>query len=428
MSIRILVTGSSTFFAARLIADLGRQGVQVTAADDVRFSAGKLIRTTSRKLQTPVLSQDPGRYLETILKELRQHQYDLLLPTFEESLLFSEYADDLRRHTQLFLPAYTTMMALHNKPTLHSFCQSIGVRSPHTAVVHHVDELRAIGDMIGYPVVVKLPAANNSVGRTYCLDQTQLETQFRRLHQQHCPIGAAAPFVQRKIDGDLICTLSYCNQGQKLGEVIYRTLRTFPEAGGTAAHKESIDHPVISEITARIARETNWSGFVGFDFIIDRTNNLPYIIDANVRANPAIHLGFLTGVDWTTLILNLASGKSPTQHLATSGVNVHTLLLDASWLLEGLLPSVASMRKFPLRLKSFVSPQWPVHSRDDLLGVGEFRSALAVTWQAVSALVKSVITGKQPGETLLSNANYDPAKTEAYRAQRPNHTVQHKAA
>ena len=198
MSLRILVTGSSTFFAARLIADLGRRGVQVTAADDVRLSAGKLIKTTSRAVRTPVLSRDPGRYLEAILRELRQQHYDLLLPTFEESLLFSEYADDIRRHTQLFLPAYREMMSLHHKPALHSFCQSIGVRSPTTAVVRHAEELGKIGETIGYPVVVKLPAANNSVGRTFCFDQSQLETQYRRLQDQQSRRGAVPLFCTKE--------------------------------------------------------------------------------------------------------------------------------------------------------------------------------------------------------------------------------------
>lgn len=428
MSLRILVTGSSTFFAARLIADLGRRGVHVTAADDARLSAGKLIRTTSRAVRTPVLSRDPGGYLEAILRELRQQHYDMLLPTFEESLLFSEYADEIRRHTQLFLPAYREMMSLHHKPALHSFCQSIGVRSPATAVVQHAEELKAIGETVGYPVVVKLPAANNSVGRTFCFDQSQLETHYRRLQDLQCQRGGVPPFVQKKIDGDLICTLSYCMQGRKLGEVIYRTARTYPEAGGTAAHKESIKHPAISDITERIAKATNWSGFVGFDFIIDRTSHLPYIIDANVRANPAIHLGFLTGIDWSALILNLAAGEAPAQHTATAGVNVHTLLLDVSWLLEGLLPRTASIFRFPLRLKEFLSPQWPVHSRDDLISIGEAKSALAVTWNALSALAKSAVTGMQPGELLLSNASYDSVTTDMYRAHRTAKVVLKKVA
>ncbi|RPI76914.1 MAG: hypothetical protein EHM42_14355, partial [Planctomycetaceae bacterium] len=90
MPVRILVSGASTFFATRLIHDLGRKGVEVTAADSLRFSAGKSSRWVSRRLRVPVLGTDPGGYLDAILAELDRRPYDLLLPTFEESLLLSE--------------------------------------------------------------------------------------------------------------------------------------------------------------------------------------------------------------------------------------------------------------------------------------------------------------------------------------------------
>ena len=109
-------------------------------------------------------------------------------------------------------------------------------------------------------------------------------------------------------------------------------------------------------------------------------------------------------------------------------MNVHTLLLDVSWLLEGLLPRTAPMSRFPSRLKEFLSPKWPVHSRDDLISIGEAKSALAVTWNALSALAKGAVTGQQPGELLLDNANYNPVTTDAYRARRTAKIVLKKVA
>lgn len=50
MTLRILVTGSDLFFTARLIHDLGKHGVTVTAADSSWCSAGKMSRAVSRRL------------------------------------------------------------------------------------------------------------------------------------------------------------------------------------------------------------------------------------------------------------------------------------------------------------------------------------------------------------------------------------------
>src|SRR5262245_21096136 len=101
---RMLVTGASTFFATRIIQGLGSRGIEVTAADTHWWSVGKASRHTSRRLWLPSLTREPGRYLEVLLDELRARSYDLLVPTFEESLLLAEFRDEIEQLTRLHLP------------------------------------------------------------------------------------------------------------------------------------------------------------------------------------------------------------------------------------------------------------------------------------------------------------------------------------
>lgn len=418
MPTRILVTGSSLFFSARLIHDLGRRGAIVTAADSQLLSAGKASRYVSRRVRVPAVNSNPGGFLEAIIAELRARPYDLLLPTFEESLVLAEYQSELRPHARLFLPPFATMYELHHKPSLHKLCLSLGLPTPPTLVVRDEKQLEAVANQLGFPVVLKLPAANNAVGRTYCIDEEQLHRKFSRLAGEQQARGAELPFVQKKILGKMVCTLCFCLQGRKLGEVVYRTSRMFPQAGGTAAHKESIAHPEISRIADRLIAATGWSGFLGLDFLVDDETGVPYLIDANTRANPAIHLGFCAGLDWSQILLDLAQDKTPDLQTARAGVNVHTLVLDLCWLLEGLRPKHGGVMRFPHRCREMLFPGWPIHSRDDLLGVGEWGSSMVAVAHAVSTGVKALITGRQPGHLLLEHANYDPAAAAAYRSQR----------
>ncbi|MBS0263160.1 MAG: hypothetical protein JSS02_14545, partial [Planctomycetes bacterium] len=417
MSTRILVTGSCTFFAARLIHDLGRRGAIVTAADSLPISAGKASKYVSHRLRVPKLSEDPGGYLEAIVTELRRRPYDLLLPTFEEALLLAEYQDELRSHARLLLPDFSTMYQLHHKPSLHGLCTKLDLPTPPTMVIDHADQLSAVSAHLKFPVVLKLPAANNAVGRTFCDDKAELLRRFDSLAAEQKARGGESPFVQQKIRGQMICTLSYCLKGRKLAEVVYRTARMFPEAGGTAAHRESIVHPRISQIAEQLISATQWTGFLGLDFLIDEETQIPYLIDANTRANPAIHLGFCAGVDWSRIILDLAADRFPEVQSARAGVNVHTLLIDLSWLLEGMLARAGGLKGLPARCWQMLFPGWPVHSRDDLLGIGELAAAAVVGGQAVYAGLKSLITGRQTGHLLLEHANYDPASAAAYRAR-----------
>ena len=428
MGARILVTGSGTFFAARLIHDLGRRGAVITAADSLRISAGKTSRFVSHRLRLPVLGTDPGGYLEAIIDELRRRPYDLLLPMFEESLLLAEYQAEIQSHARLFLPAFPSMLTLHHKPSLDGLCTTLGLPTPPTLVLRNAGDLRPVPQTLGFPVVLKLPAGNNAVGRTYCNDAATLKREFSRLAEQQESRSGELPFVQKKIDGEMICTLCFCWQGRNLAQVIYRSSRTFPESGGTAAHRESIHHPQISQIAERLVAATRWSGFLGLDFLLENKTGIPYVIDANTRANPAIHLGFLCGLDWSSIILDLIAGHTPAVQTARAGVHAHNLLTDVSWLLEGLLPRSGPLWRFPQRLARFFFPRWPVHSRDDLIGIGEIVGAAVVGSQAVYSLGKSIFSGQQPGEVLLENANYNTATAARYRTAREEARRQRKAA
>lgn len=418
MAARILVTGSSTFFATRLIHGLGKLGAEVTAADSLPISAGKCARHTRRRVLLPKLATQPGAYLAAVRRELETRSYDLLLPTFEEGLLFAEYQSELRERTNVFLPPFETMMQLHHKPSLHQLCLKWGVPTPPTQVVRDARELNAIAESLGYPLVLKLPASNNSVGRTYCDDAASLQRNYARLSAEQAALHGEPPFLQKKIQGELIYTLCLCHEGQKLGEVIYCTRRTFPEQGGTAAHRESIAHPEIARQSARLCAAANWTGFLGLDFIVDRETGIPYLIDANVRANPAVHLGYLAGIDWSQCLLDLLAGRTPQPALTQPGINAHTMLLYGGCLFESLFPHPQGWRAWGHRLAEVIRPGWRIDSHDDLLAVGEYASTSVLLGHGIYCLLKSVATGRQVGQLLLDHASYDSATAAVLRCER----------
>lgn len=418
MGYRVLVTGSSTFFATRLIHDLGQRGVEVTAADSLVVSPGKASRFVSRRLRVPSPGTDPGGFLDAILSELKDRKYDLLLPAFEESVLLSEYRHELLEHTHVFLPRFASMQQLHHKPSLGALCRKLNLPTPPTVVPRDLADLALASQSLRYPIVLKLPMGNNSVGRAFCDDWETLQASYMQLATAQRQSGDELPFLQQKIEGELIYTLGFAHEGRKLAEVIYRTRRTYPEEGGTSAHRETIEHPQVSRIASQLMAATEWTGFLGLDFIVDRETGIPYLIDANPRPNPAVHLGFLSGVDWSRMLLDLTAGVAPHPQLARPGVHVHTLMLDIGWLMEGLCPLKDFLRRMPQRLSRFVTPPWPVDSRDDLLTIGEFASAFVILLHSGYSFAKSLLTGRPFGEVLLSNVNYDAVAAHEYRLKR----------
>lgn len=214
--------------------------------------------------------------------------------------------------------------------------------------------------------------------------------------------------MQQKILGEEIYTLMLCHEGQKLGEVIYRPLRCFPENGGTSSHRESIVHSRVTELTERLARATRWSGFLGLDFIVDHNDGTPYLIDANPRANPAVHLGYLGGVDWTGILMDAVRGRHVVPVIARPGIRNRTPLLDAMWIIDGLSPRRNWATNLSHRIRKVVRPDWTLDSGHDFLGRSEWLCHMALGWQSVSAISSSLLTGRALGQCFLQSANYNP--------------------
>jgi predicted ATP-grasp superfamily ATP-dependent carboligase len=414
-NMRILITGASTLIAPPLIRGFGRRGFEVTAADSAWFSLGKAARHTTRRLRVPVLSRDPKGFLEAILDEVSARRYDLVLPAFEESLLLAEYRREFEHFTRMFLPPFETIWEVHNKPSLYRLSQKLEIPAPPTVIPESRVGLERQVSALQFPVVVKLPTANNCVGRSFCHDFHDLNERYGALYEYERARGAAPPFIQQKIDGDLIYTLMLCDRGRKLGEVIYRPLRTYPEKGGTSAHRESITHPEIATLTAKLAMATEWSGFLGMDFIVGRSDGIPYLIDANPRPTPGVHLGYLAGVDWTGILVDLLEGRDRKPVLARPGVRTRSVMLDVAWLLEGCRPQKQWLSRVRQRFAKFRRPDWNLDDRREFLRNGEWGCAVAQTFLGIGGAMTALLTGRGIGQTILDDVNYDAVAAKRLR-------------
>ncbi|MFM8222018.1 MAG: hypothetical protein ACKOJF_24155, partial [Planctomycetaceae bacterium] len=328
-------------------------------------------------------------------------------------------------YTRLLLPDFRMMWRLHHKPSLARVCERWNLPTPPTVVPESLADLPRCAAQLKFPIVLKLPVANNSLGRVYCRDYAELERNYRQLSEQQLAMGNEPPFLQQKIAGEPIYTLMLCQQGRKVGEVIYRPLRTYPEDGGTSTNRESIVHPAIEQVSESLARATRWTGFLGLDFMVDRETGRPHLIDANPRPNPAVHLGFLAGVDWAGLLLDMLQGRHPTFQRARPGIRNRTLLLDFGWLIEGL----GIRRGWPgsaiRRIRDFVWPAWELDSDHDFAGKLDLHCHLVETINGLSTLARSTLTGRSMGELALEGASYDPATVSQVRKARlhPPHSL-----
>lgn len=404
---RVLVTGTSLFFSRVLIQGFARHGAEVTAADSSLISTGKMSRFTSRRLRVPSMAKQPEAYIRALVNELERREYDLVVPSFEEALLLSQHRASIEAASRLLLPSHATMMTLHHKPSLYELCDRIGVKAPASIFPSSTQQLAVGLDRLQLPVILKLPLGNNSLGVVYASQAREVLAKYQELSQAAARWEVPGPLVQEVVTGRPIYTLMYCYAGKKLGEVIYRPLRTYPARGGTSAHRQTIVHPEIEQITRQIARATGWTGFLGFDFIEDEKSGELNLIDANPRPNPGLTLGVLSGIDWAGLQLDLLSCRVPVPVPPVADVRDRSWILDFAWLFDGGPWDRRWGSRFVDRLKELNSMRplltsWKGKLQSD--GMAD----LGLWIQLLRAFWTSRRSGESMGYCLLSDSNYCP--------------------
>lgn len=335
---RALVTSCRSPHALALIRGLGAHGWEVTAADNTRLSPGLYSRYATRRLITPNMTEAPRAWLDSILSELATRAYDLLLPTFEETFLVARYRQALPARVRILVEDHDKLLRVHRKPELNRLAASLGVAVPQTWQPQDVEELRTITGDLPFPVVLKLPAANNSVGLATAGDPVELHDRWRRLAELFGASAGGMPLIQRRVPGRQVSTLAFAQRGELLGQMAYASRLTFPDSGGTAFLRETVRDECVEATAAKLVSALGWTGFVGFDFIVDEESGEPTLIDGNPRPTPAAALGKHAGVDFAAILDGVVKGRTMPSRVAKAGVLSRTLFVHLLWIAFMLVP------------------------------------------------------------------------------------------
>jgi len=404
--VRVLVTSARSPHALAAIREFGRRGWEVSAADCTRLAPGLHSRWVGRRLVWPSVTERPGEWIDACLRELGRGDTDLLFPTFEETFLVSRFRDALSRHAAVLVDDYDKLLRVHHKVSLNAVARDAGVDVPETWQPADEADLARIRDRLPYPVVLKLPDANNSRGLAFCDDADALARAWRdrvaafgpatdRSGDRAAAPGPAAdraapsgpagddlrlPVIQRRVDGDVLYGLFLADRGRTVGALLYEPLLMFPDGGGTAFHRRSVRNAAVEEASARLIRALEWHGFLGLDFIVERgtgrdrgggsepATGRPLLIDANPRTTPALLTGQAAGVDFVGMAIDLARGGRPEPQVEpVPGVRTKLWFVHWLWFSFQILPGRGWWRRVraafaSLRIRGFVPD---VHRRDD---------------------------------------------------------------
>ena len=337
---KVLVTGLFEPAAVHSIRRLGEIGLKVHAAEGHRLAYAAFSKHVTRRVRLPNMRYFPREYAEALLQELESGKYDYYFPCYEELILMSHYRDRVVAATKTAMPDTATLMTLHDKAQLGVLAGELGIDSPRTLIPRSLAEADEIMASVELPVVIKMRKASGAAGMRKIYDRAAFKKAYDEVVRVNKLAEDELPMIQELIQGSTTCTLHLCNRGEVIGEVMYQGVRTMPRTGGTTVCRESMADPACQAAAAKIVKHLRFTGFCGFDFVMQEGTGKPFVVDGNCRITPAIAMAYHGGCDMIPAWLEVADGGTPAK-LPETRVGTRTKMGfgDFVWLLESYLGS-----------------------------------------------------------------------------------------
>jgi carbamoyl-phosphate synthase large subunit len=229
-----------------------------------------------------------------------KEQIDVIIPNFDAELYnFITIAPRLKAlGIHSFLPSYE-MFDARDKLNLYAFGQKNGLLVPKDKVIYTINDLYAIGEEFGYPLVVKGKYYDAVVA--YTLEQAQ-KAFYKISAKWGLPI-----IVQQFINGTEV-NIAALGDGEGNATSIIPMRKMYITEKGKAWAGITLQDDALTDLAKKFVAATKWRG--GFEVEIMKTaNDELYIMEINPRFPAWIYLSAGAGQNQPAALVKMALGE-----------------------------------------------------------------------------------------------------------------------
>jgi predicted ATP-grasp superfamily ATP-dependent carboligase len=309
--VKVLILDAATTQALTAVRSLGNRGIDVTAADSVRWAKSFSSRFCGEALAYTPPEVGIDAFLKRVQDLLRAKPYDLLLPmsdrtTLPISLRREEVSPLLKA---LPLPPHEALEVTQDKgKTLH-LAQSLDVPVPETQCPDDLAQLEELVDSFPYPVVVKPRASYRVVGDRiisggrpqYAFNREEFIAKYKAVHQQ-----SPFPLVQEFVPGVGFGVFALMHNGKLRALFGHQRLREMFPTGSGSSYRASVPvDPRMRDYALRLLQALNWHGVAMVEFKQDRRDGIPKLMEINGRFWGSLPLAIAAGMDFPYLLCRM---------------------------------------------------------------------------------------------------------------------------
>ena len=302
----------SDFKALAVARSLGRRGVPICLVDNIPRSAWFSRHATKRFRWNQVMTGAAFADFLVELAELHSMSGWILWPTQDETVEFvSRSWGRLSGAYRLITQRWETLMWAVDKRRLHEAATATGIQYPRTWYPDGEAELGRLE--LGYPVIVK-PATSidlqHAVGRKalHAGDRSELLDCYRTAASL---MPADQIMVQEVVPAQAqVSVAGFADQGRLLSAMTARRTRQYPvDYGLGSSFVEAVELPGLIGLASRLVARLGLSGMTEVEFVLDRRDLQPRLLDVNPRPWGWHRLCIACGLDYPRMQYEHAMGR-----------------------------------------------------------------------------------------------------------------------
>jgi D-aspartate ligase len=353
-----------------IVRSLGRHGIPVCVIDD-EYSISRFSHYATHAVRVPDL-RDETRTVEAVLEIGHRLGLEgwILYPTRDEIVAaLSRHRPVLADFFRVPTPCWESIKWAWDKRNTYQLAEELGIPAPRTWYPQDLSDLESIA--IEPPLVVKPAIKEHFIYATKSKawradSRAELEKRFL---EAAAIVAPGEVMIQELIPGDGRQQFAYCaffKNGGAIGSMVARRRRQHPpEFGRASTSVETVDLPVLEELSQRFLRAIDYYGLVELEYKLDPRDRQFKLLDVNARTWGYHTLGLQAGVDFPYLLfLDQLRGSAPVCR-TQPGVRWIRLVTDVPTCILEMLWGRLDWREFLRSLKAFEIES--VFCREDLL-------------------------------------------------------------
>lgn len=337
----ILITGARAPATLDLVRSFAKDGHSVYVIDCINYALAKYTNHITQFLKVHSPRFHPLKFIDDLNKIIIDKNIDKIIPTCEEVFYLAKFKHLIHRSADLFLDDFNKLYSLHNKFDFLATLPINPIIAPKTLMLNKDNLNKIIQNREHY--VVKAIFSRFAT-KTYIKPSVAILHNIA-LHENEW-------IAQEYIKGTEYSTYSIAIKGKLTAHVTYHSL--YRAGKGAGIYFENIDIPIIENFVKRYVEYNNYTGQIGFDFIMTDTDAV-YVLECNPRSTSGLHF--------------LSSTPQFTDAFFDSNVYIKNKNKTRKMLLIPMIfysfQYILNFKKLPNWLNDFMAASDVVYTKDD---------------------------------------------------------------